>query len=323
MILFTGFKGKNNSSYKIVSQSNGEKLYLTNSFQGLQKDIESLKSSYDRVYIFGLDRSLMNTVRIENCAEKDNQVLYTAFHCSDIGLRLRSQGIHYTISDKPTHYLCNEAYFYMLGKYNCNVIFIHIPSIKYMTDEYANKIITAIINYEEDMKPNYLVQSIIEQTRRALWEVKNVMDCVPDESWNKAYCQMPCWKHIYHMLHSLDLWFINPRDKSFKEPDIHEKDLNNLDIISGIHLSRDELNQYFTDIEMKITAYLSGLTDNQLLEYPPNCEYSKFTLILAQFRHLHSHMGMIMGFVIEDTGMWPRVLGLEKPFPVGEYSKFF
>lgn len=40
MILFTGFKGKNNSSYKIVSQSNGEKLYLTNSFQGLQKDIE-------------------------------------------------------------------------------------------------------------------------------------------------------------------------------------------------------------------------------------------------------------------------------------------
>ena len=82
------------------------------------------------------------------------------------------------------------------------------------------------------MNQNTLTAIIEEQTRRALWEVKNVISCIPDELWNKNYCEMPCWKHVYHMLHSLDLWYINPRDRYFKEPDIHEKDLNNLDVVS-------------------------------------------------------------------------------------------
>lgn len=164
---------------------------------------------------------------------------------------------------------------------------------------------------------------IKEQTKRALWEVKNVIDCVPDELWNKEYCKMPCWKHIYHMLHSLDLWYINPRDKNYKEPDIHEEDLNNLDVVSDKTLSREEINGYFTSVETKIQEYVSGLNDSQLLQYPENCEYCVFTLIMAQFRHLHSHMGMLMGFIIDDTGLWPRVLGLEKPFCTGDYDKYF
>ena len=65
------------------------------------------------------------------------------------------------------------------------------------------------------------------------------------------------------------------------------------------------------------------MRDEQLMEYPLDCEYCRFNLILAQFRHLHSHMGMIMGFIIDDTGLWPRVLGLEAPFPIGEYHKYF
>ena len=73
------------------------------------------------------------------------------------------------------------------------------------------------------MKQNTFVEIIEDQTRRALWEVKNVIDCVPDDLWNRLYCDMPCWKHIYHMLHSLDLWYINPRDTEFKEPSFHKK----------------------------------------------------------------------------------------------------
>ena len=172
------------------------------------------------------------------------------------------------------------------------------------------------------MKQNTFVEIICDQTYRALWEVENVIDCVPDELWDKEYCEMPCWKHIYHMLHSLDLWYINPRDKNYQEPDIHEKDLNNLDVISEKCLTREEINDYFVSVDKKIRGYVSGLTDEQLLEYPSDCEYTKFTLILAQFRHLHSHMGMIMGYIIDDTGLWPRVLGLEKPFPEGEYCKY-
>ena len=65
------------------------------------------------------------------------------------------------------------------------------------------------------MDQNPLTAVIKDQTWRALWEVKNVIDCVPDELWDKTYCAMPCWKHIYHMLHSLDLWLINPRDRMY------------------------------------------------------------------------------------------------------------
>ena len=76
------------------------------------------------------------------------------------------------------------------------------------------------------------------------------------------------------------------------------------------------------DIEKKILGYISELDDKKLSEYPIGCEYSRFTLILAQFRHLYTHMGMIMGFIIDDKGLWPRVLGLEMPFPEEGYSKY-
>lgn len=174
------------------------------------------------------------------------------------------------------------------------------------------------------MKQDSLVSIIADQARRALWEVKNVIDCVPDACWNKEYCDMPMWKHIYHMLHSLDLWFINPRDCGFKEPFIHEKNLNNLDIITQKQLSRDEINTYFNQVRKKIVHYISSeLNDKDLLLKPENCEYTRFTLVLAQHRHLHTHMGMIMGFIIDDTNRWPRVIGLEGEIPNGKYDKYF
>lgn len=173
------------------------------------------------------------------------------------------------------------------------------------------------------MEQNTIKDIISDQTKRALWEVKNVIDCVPDSLWNKKYCEMPLWKHIYHMLHSLDLWFINPRDKNFCEPSIHSENLNNLDVETDKTLSRDEINNYFNQIEIKINEYITNLVDDELLCYPENCEYTRFTLIMAQFRHLHTHMGMIMGFITDDTGLWPNVLGLMNPIPQDEnYNKF-
>lgn len=156
---------------------------------------------------------------------------------------------------------------------------------------------------------------IADQTERALWEVKNVIDCVPDGLWDKRYCKMPAWKHIYHMLHSLDLWLINPREADFQEPWFHQKDLNNLDVITEKKLSRGEINTYFFQIQHKIRPYIHSLQDETLLEMPEGCEYTRFTLLLAQHRHLHTHMGMLMGFIVAETGLWPRVVGLEGEFP--------
>lgn len=86
------------------------------------------------------------------------------------------------------------------------------------------------------MKQNKMNEIIDDQTKRALREVKNVIDCEPGSLWNlwnKEYCDMSLWKHIYHTLHSLDLWFINFRDRNFREPDIHSENLNNLDVVSS------------------------------------------------------------------------------------------
>lgn len=166
-----------------------------------------------------------------------------------------------------------------------------------------------------------LTDVILEQTNRALWEVKNVINCVPDDLWNKEYCDAPMWQHIYHMLHSLDRWFINPN--IYSEPDFHTLNLNNLDIKPDIELARNVLNNYYYSIKNKITDYIKTLTDEELLSKPTNCQYDKFTLILAQFRHLHTHMGMIMDFIINDKGLWPTVLGLQRPIPADDnYEKF-
>lgn len=168
----------------------------------------------------------------------------------------------------------------------------------------------------------YLTRIIEDQTNRALWEVKNIIDCVPNDLWYKKYCDAPIWQHIYHMLHSLDKWYINPAD--YFEPSIHQEQLNNLDIMPNTHLSRHQINNYYLIIKEKIERYVLALTDEELGAAPKNCAYTRFTLILAQFRHLHTHLGMIMGFIIDDTGMWPAVLGLERPIPVDDnYNKYF
>ncbi len=214
------------------------------------------------------------------------------------------------------------------------------------------------------MNQESLTAIMQDQLRRALWEVHNVIDCIPDELWGKPYCGMPLWKHVYHTLHSLDLWLINPRDKAFQEPAFHEKDLNDLDTPPTKAISRQELAAYGAYVEERTLSYVEGLAglkgvesqeghdsregqecqkgvdsreghdsqkgpgakeleEKQLLEKPQGCEYTRFTLILAQFRHLHTHMGMLMGFLIADTGKWPRVLGLEGDLPEGEYERFF
>lgn len=83
---------------------------------------------------------------------------------------------------------------------------------------------------------------------------------------------------------------VNPRDKSFKEPFFHEKDLNNLDVIFHKIRSRTEIEAYLRAIQKKIITYASSLQEDEQLRFPPGCAYTRFTLRLAQYRHLHTHV---------------------------------
>jgi len=131
-ILYTAFNGKNNTSYQVASHFNGTVLFLTNSFQGVERDIATVANDYDVVYMFGVDKSLKNKIKIETCAEYNGERIFTTFNISKLEKRIADK-LSYSISDCPTKYLCNAAFYHMLKKKK-NTIFIHIPSISGMNN---------------------------------------------------------------------------------------------------------------------------------------------------------------------------------------------
>ena len=131
-ILYTAFKGKNNTSYQVASRLNGTVLFLTNSFQGLEKDIATVVNDYDVVYMLGCNKSLNNRIKIETCAEYNGDRIFTEFDISELKKRIDNK-LSYSISYSPTKYLCNAAFYHMLKK-NKNTVFIHIPSISGMNN---------------------------------------------------------------------------------------------------------------------------------------------------------------------------------------------
>ena len=129
-VLYIGFKGKNNSSSMLVNSLSSQGCLLTNSFAGLKKDIDNLSADYDEVYLFGVDKTLTDSFRIEHCADRENIRLTTVLDLKAISERLSAAGIKSTVSDTPTRFLCNEAYWYLLEKYRGKAVLIHIPTIK-------------------------------------------------------------------------------------------------------------------------------------------------------------------------------------------------
>ncbi len=150
-ILFTAFKGNHNTSFQLVNQTAANYILLTNSFQGLEKDISFISSDYDKVYMLGIDKNLIGKVRIETCAKYNDEIVYTDFDIYYLETRLRSVGITCTTSDKPTSYLCNAAYYHMLKK-NPNTVFVHIPSLKGMSVKLMNKLIKVFDDVYSDKK---------------------------------------------------------------------------------------------------------------------------------------------------------------------------
>ncbi|MEA4831391.1 MAG: hypothetical protein VB118_02085 [Oscillospiraceae bacterium] len=92
-------------------------------------------------------------------------------------------------------------------------------------------------------------------------------------------CDIPIWKHVYHMLYSCDQWFISPFEYD-KEPDFHEPNLNSLDIPSEKVLSRETLASYLETLRDKTLAYIDTLTDDRLYEIPKGCASNRLGLIV-------------------------------------------
>lgn len=138
-ILLTGFKGKNNSSGNLVQTISQNYKLLTNSFDGVKKDIEEISDDFDFVIMFGCDKNLKDSVRIERFAQKNNEKITSALDLENISKRLGNVGIKNIISDVTGAYLCNEAYWSALKKFNNKAVFIHIPTFKNIDDDFIKK----------------------------------------------------------------------------------------------------------------------------------------------------------------------------------------
>lgn len=140
-ILYTGFKGKNNASYQLVELINpNDKVLLTNSFEGLKKDLDNISlESYNLIIMFGINKNLKDKVIIEVNSKYNEVSLATKIDYEELKLWIRNNDIDVDLNFKPTKYLCNYAYHTTLLR-NSNSIFIHIPGLSKITD--LNKLVS-------------------------------------------------------------------------------------------------------------------------------------------------------------------------------------
>lgn len=129
---------------------------------------------------------------------------------------------------------------------------------------------------------------------------------------NALVCGSPAWRYVYHTIHSADKWFFNPF--VYTEPDFHEDGMDNPDNSCTVELSDRQLLEYLRSVKDKTLQYIDGLTDEMLLEKPENCPYTRFDLVLRQFRHISLHTGMLNGLTVERTGKFPIFVGGEEVF---------
>ena len=126
-------------------------------------------------------------------------------------------------------------------------------------------------------------------------------------------------RYIFHYLHSMDRFFINPNEyvyegeKLFGIPE-------NLSVIdpkragyeadTSIVISKKQLLEYFYFVRQKVRNYFETLTAENLIEKPAGSEYSRLELILAQFRHLMWHVGVSSAITFGSAGVWNEFTGL-------------
>jgi len=139
-ILYTAFKGKNNSSKLLLNHIvANNKLYLTNSFKTSVVELKNKlkKNDYDLIVSFGQAPLDTDVIKIETTA-KDKLKYVTSYDYSALHNKLRKE-YEVIISNDAGNYLCNNIYYngleYIIeNKLKTKMIFIHIPNKEKITD---------------------------------------------------------------------------------------------------------------------------------------------------------------------------------------------
>lgn len=153
-----------------------------------------------------------------------------------------------------------------------------------------------------------IISTIMTQTEILFLNLDETLNALEEtQLYDTKICDWPLGEQIYHTLHSLEWWLINPTDYIEVPADLRKQNKR---------LSKIELLDYLNSIKFKIKGYLESLSAELLTGYPPGCPFNRLTLILGQYRHLMYHIGLIHGCLrVNSGGKNPAYHGLVLPSP--------
>ena len=162
---------------------------------------------------------------------------------------------------------------------------------------------------------NELVKEIRNQTEILL---RNIEVQINEAPLDAMLDNVNNSRFLFHAIHSLDRYFINPYHYKYEAGSLIDVD-ENLSIISetregytaapGVVIERQKLVAYFDFVKAKIFSYLDNLTDQELTEKPEDCPHTKLALILGQYRHLMFHAGLSEAVNFDTNGTWLEYTG--------------
>ena len=165
------------------------------------------------------------------------------------------------------------------------------------------------------------------QTDILLRNLEQALDIVTEARLEKTIFRWPLWKQYYHLLHSLDQWFINAFD--YREPPFHKAGMNGFDVMGDGRLTKSQLVEYFNFIRARIEKYVDSLTTDALFENlgtatPVAAHFgiaqplTRLDLIIGQMRHAMYNLGLIHAMLYVDTKELPAYIGMSDAVPAND-----
>ncbi len=161
-----------------------------------------------------------------------------------------------------------------------------------------------------------LADSVRNQSRQIFQNIEIVLDALQAEEFASRKGGFATWKHLYHLIHSLDKNLIDP--SSFAEPDFHRKNMDIIYLDTEPALTKSQVEAYYLSVKEKVHAYLGTLTDSKLEEVVVfrDLKLTRLELILAQLRHVFYHIGYLHCCLKLERGETPEYVGIYKSVPV-------
>jgi len=153
-----------------------------------------------------------------------------------------------------------------------------------------------------------LVNSIKNQTNNIFMNIEVLLENIPESEFNTIKGGFLTWKHFYHLIYTLEKYFIDP--SNYSDPIFHKNYVCITNMEKYKKMSKNEIIEYYHNVKSKVQDYLNILNDELLEEKISfeEMEFTKLELILSQFRHIFYHIGYLHCCIRIEKGETPEYI---------------